>query len=528
LAVWWTLPVLSSIAAQPDSRLSIRDFGAQPGGKTLCTAAMQAAIDACAGRGGGTVGFPPGTWLCGTLVLKSKVALELDSGCTLLGSPDLRDYPPHVPKVRSYTDNYATQSLLVGEDLEGVVIRGNGTIDGNGAAFTSRTYRDRPYLIRLFRCRDVRVEGLRLQNSGMWMQHYMACDRVTVRGLTVWNHVNRNNDGIDIDGCHDVHISGCTIDSDDDALCLKSTFDRKCENVTISDCVLSSHCNALKMGTESHGGFRNIVVNNCTIASSKAEKAIFGSRRGSSGISLEIVDGGEMEGVLINNVAVRGVEAPLFVRLGNRARKFSPDAPVPGVGTLRDVVLSNITATGAGKTGSSITGVPGHPVEGVSLIDVKLRYEGGGARDDAARPIAEKESAYPECTMFGVLPSYGLYCRHVRALKLTRVQCETTSPDLRHAVVAEDVQDLAIDGLDAQFSPGGAQPLRLTQTRGVLIRGCRPSVHGAAFLLLQGGSTADIALVGNDFRRVAKVAELADQVSREALSVSDSVSPRAK
>ena len=359
-----------------ESLHDIRDFGAKPGGETLCTTAIQKAVDRCAADGGGTVYFPPGTWLSGTIELKSHVTLRLEAGAVLKGSPKGDDYPEALPKIRSYTDNYVRQALLRGEDLDDVTITGRGTIDGNGDRFFWKDYKGRPYLIRLVGCRDVLVENVRLQNSAMWMQHYLACDRVRIRGLTVFNHVAYNNDGLDIDGCRDVTISDCVIDSDDDALCLKSTLDRACENVVITNCVLRSHCNALKCGTESNGGFKNITVTNCTIESPKHTKNIDGEQRGQAGIVLLIVDGGTLERVTISNITIDGVHVPIFLRLGDRARPFVEGGPKPPPGMLRNVILSNITATNAGAIGCSIMGLPGHRVEDVLLSNIKLDVRG--------------------------------------------------------------------------------------------------------------------------------------------------------
>jgi polygalacturonase len=440
VAFCW-LSIVSPLAAQ-ESPVNVRDLGAVPDGKTLCTAAIQQAIDRCSESGGGTVNLPPGTWLSGTLFLKNNVTLYLEAGSTLLGSADPKDYPENIVKTRSYTDNYVKQSLIAGENVQNVAIRGRGTIDGQGAKFRFRDngYHRRPYLIRLVGCRDVLIEDVFLRNSAMWMQHYLACDRVRIRGIRVSNHVNANNDGIDIDGCHDVLVSDCIIDSDDDAICLKATSPRSNENVTVTNCVLSSLCNALKMGTESTGGCKNLTITNCAIHKPRP------SERGIAGIALEIVDGGDLDRVTISNITIDGYLSPIFLRLGNRARPYTNGAPRRPVGTFRNVILSNIVATDASKIGCPIAGIPGHRIENVTLSNIRCQFEGGGTAADARRKIEEKEDAYPECAMFGKLPAYGLYCRHAKGLRLLNVQLAPSLPDGRPAMVFDDVEDVLVDG----------------------------------------------------------------------------------
>jgi len=420
---------------------SVRDHGARGDGRALDTAAIQAAIDA----GPGTVVFPAGTYLSGTIRLRSGVALELDTGATLLGSTDPADYPDATPAHRSYTDTYVHQALIYADGERGIAIQGHGTIDGQGGAesFRRKPYRQRPYVIRIVSCEDVRIEGVTLRNSPMWMQHYLACDNVRIRGIRVFNHVNANNDMLDIDGCRNVIVSDCIGDSSDDAITLKSTSDRPCENVAISNCAVFSECNGIKFGTESNGGFRNIAVSNCTVGLQRDEPGYFGQRKGLAGIALMIVDGGTMDQVTISNIAIRDMRVPIFLRLGNRARPFKEGMEKPGIGSVRNIFISNVVATAVEPIGCSITGLPGHPIENVTLSDVRLTFPGGVKAEEIPESVPEKPEAYPESTMFGkVLPAYGFYCRHVRGLTFRNVQVATAMPDARPAFVYEDVDDL--------------------------------------------------------------------------------------
>ncbi|MCX7043991.1 MAG: glycoside hydrolase family 28 protein [Candidatus Sumerlaeota bacterium] len=508
---------LASSAAAENAPFNVRNYGAAGDGKTLDTAAIQKAVDACAASSGGAVILPAGRYLSGTIRLKSHVALQLDDGAILLGSPSLEDYPETSSSVRSYTDNYVRQSLIAGENLERVAIRGRGVIDGQGQLFRRKEYLTRPYVIRLVKCEDVLIEGVTLLNSPMWMQHYLACDRVRIQGIRVWNHASYNNDGLDIDGCHDVRISDCDFDSDDDALCLKSTLDRACENVVITNCRISSHCNAIKTGTESNGGFKNIVISNCAISSPARSKATYGAQRGYCGVALEIVDGGTLENVTISNIAIRGVGVPFFMRLGNRARPFVKNGPKPPVGVFRNVIVADIVATEVSSMGCSITGVPGHPIENVSIHDVRLSFDGGGRLEEASRKPPEKEASYPESGMFGALPAWGFYCRHVKDISFSNVSLRTAAPDLRHAIVGDDARDLRIEGMDASVSAGAAPLIRLCQVENAAISSCLPLGKIATFLKLEGERTSRIFLGPNIAAGAEQLTECAPEVSKQAI-----------
>jgi polygalacturonase len=294
----------------------------------------------------------------------------------------------------------------------------------------------------------------------MWVQHYLACDDVHISGITVRSYVNANNDGIDIDSCNRVIISDCNIGSGDDAIVLKSTSARPCKNVVVNNCVLSSRCNALKMGTESNGGFENIVITGCSIYDTRL-----------AGVALEIVDGGTMDGIVVSNITMNKIGAPIFLRLGNRARPFKKDMKKPGIGIMRNITISNIEATGANTTGCAISGLPEAKIENVTLSNIRLSFAGGGTNEDASRAVPEKPEAYPEYSMFGRLPAYGLYCRHVKGLKLLNVQLQLAKSDQRHGIVFEDVEDALIDGLVAPRSAGANSIVRLTGVKKVFIRG---------------------------------------------------------
>lgn len=440
--------ILSSLSSGAEQVFDIREEGAVGDGETLSTAAIQKTIDRCAAAGGGTVYFPRGTWLSGTIELRSHVALSLEAGSRLLGSPNLRDYPERISRVPTYTSKYTARSLIYAAGVEDVAIRGRGTIDGNAPRFPFSGRMRRPFGIRMIECRGVLVEGISLCRSAMWMQLYLACERVRIHGISVYNHVNINNDGLDIDGCRNVVVSDCIIDSDDDAIVLKSTGDRRCENVTITNCILSSHCAALKTGTESSGGFRNITISNCAVfapAGTRLGKdpslAIY--RRGGTGIALGLYDGATLENVTVSNVTLDGVRTPISVHLVDRGRMYRDDLPKPAPGILRNVILSNIVATDA-RTGISVAGIPQRLIENVQMSNIHVTLAEG-----------EGEEAS------------GLNLHDVAGLKLRDVTIRADRSQLDNT--ASNVKRLLIDGLDVQLSGGARPAIKLRNCPGAVI-----------------------------------------------------------
>ena len=435
---------------------NIMNYGAKSDTTKLSTAALQQAIDDCSKAGGGRVVVPAGIYKIGTVVLKNDVHLYLEQGATLYGSTDLKDYLPMKSDYVSLRTHTTTIQLIYADMVKNVVISGLGTIDGRGRAFKKLSWNDegitRPHLLRFIQSEDITVKDITLKNSGCWMQHYLACNRLCIDGIKVFNRNNYNNDALDIDGCHDVIVKGVMADSDDDGITLKSTSPRLCENVRISDCVVSSHCNAVKLGTETNGGFRNINISGIVVKpSSDQNEKFFGQWIGSSAISLEIVDGGVLENVNVSDFTVEGTESPIFIRLGNRGRGYLSGGanmetivPIDHVGRIDGVHLDNIQIRNAGTMGCSITGLPDYPVRHVSLSNISLHHKGGVKAEQLAEiydSIAdEKEKAYPEATMWGNLPAKGFFVRHARNVNFENVRIMTDEPDVRPDFVEIDTE----------------------------------------------------------------------------------------
>lgn len=439
---------------------SILDYGAKKDTAVLSTDAFNKAIAACHKAGGGRVVVPPGIYKSGTIYLKSNVNLHFEQGATLYASVDSRDFPGASKTFyNSYQDHYGWYSLILGEEVENVSITGYGTIEGNGnrqrrdpKTFPKGVKDGRPRNLLFISCKNVTVEGISLRNAGFWNQHYYNCEDVVVNNIKVYNHGSKNNDGLDIDACRRFVLSNSIIDSDDDGIVLKSSDTSLSRDIVITNCIVSSFANAIKMGTETTGGFQNITISNCVIKPSRStSKPAFNTpRHGITGISLEMVDGGLMNGISISNIVIQGTDCALYVRLATRNRKHTPSAPDPPVGRMKNVQLSNILAYNTGNYASSITGVPNARIENIYLNNIRLFNQGGvqpGAYIPDLAGVKESENGYPQPTVWGNLPCYGLFVRHVKDIEIANCTFKSEQSDPRPAVIVAAVDHLVVNGL---------------------------------------------------------------------------------
>jgi polygalacturonase len=488
----------------------VRAFGAKGDGQTLDTAAINRAIETAAANGGGTVRFPAGSYLSLSIRLKSNIALYLDQGATIVaadpkevnaGSKDSYDPPEPNPwdMYQDFGHSHWQNSLIWGIGLENVSIIGPGMINGKG--LTRRSPRPRRPLqtgdtptslgggqptaqvqsplgendnpavmnglgnkaISLKLCRNVLLRDFSILNGGHFALLATGVDNLTIDNVKV----DTNRDGFDIDSCRNVRISNCSVNSpNDDAIVLKSSFAlgyaRATENVTITNCLVSGYdigslldgsykrnvkeapdhdgpTGRLKFGTESNGGFKNITISNI----------VFDHCRG---LALETVDGGDLENITINNLTMRDiVTAPIFLRLGSRMRGPA-GAPVA---RLRRVQISNVVVYNADpRYASIIGGIPGHNIEDVKLSNFRIFYQGGGTAAQAALEPPEKEVNYPEPSMFGEIPAYGFFIRHVNGIEFNNVEVSYAGEDKRPAFVLKDVNGADFFHVKAQVASG--------------------------------------------------------------------------
>lgn len=444
--------------------IDVTQHEVSPDGATLNTATLQKLLDQLGEAGGGTLVFPPGRYLTGGLVLRDHVHLHLEAGATLLGSANLDDYTHYNPSpVPFYEGIQGVRALIFAHKVRNIRLSGDGTIDGQGPLLARRSPGVRaamPRGIWFAECEDVAVEGLRLRCSGFWMQHYLKCTRLRLRGLDVYNHGSCNNDGCDIDCCRDVIVSDCNMDSHDDALCLKSGNDLPTENVVITNCITRTHCNHLKTGTESNGGFRNITVSNLQMVPSMVLKTHVGTEgadwRGACGIALGCVDGGMLENISISHVQMDQVRVPFFIKLGDRGRGILGGKENPPVQFAQGIHLSHITARKASSTGCYIMGLPDAPLRSVGVEQCDLEFEGGGDDALAESIVPSRRDAYPSCDAFGSLPAFGIFLRDACDVRLTGLTLRTLSPEPRPALRWQRVRNLELNDIRELHRPSEA------------------------------------------------------------------------
>ena len=384
--------------------LNVRDHGAKGDRTANDQTAIQSAIDACARAGGGTVLFPQGDFVSGTLRLASGVTLHLEDGATLWGSTNRSDYPAGV------------SHLLVADNARRVSLTGRGVINGQAAGDYGNRWgvpakpAFRTGILLFTDCQDVSVSGVTILNSDAWTLHFKRCDGLTINDVTIRNNYRRlNSDGIDPNMCRNVRIARCRISAGDDCIVLKTTEARPCENVFVSDCVLESASSALKLGTESHGDFRNIRFVNCVISNSP------------TGIGFYLKDGATMENVVASNIVIkssadtRRVVTPVFMDIERRHADSK-------IGWIRDINFERLDITSG--SGVLVQGMPERPIQRLRFRDVRLRVPRADDYASRSKPVGGRRTTRDERdTLFAREPSY-FTVAHVRELAVENLRVE--------------------------------------------------------------------------------------------------------
>lgn len=403
------------------------------------TAALRKALKQIDRARGGTLRLLPGLHLSASLEFPSGLRLEICEGAILKALPEVVAMQAVPSPIPSRMDVVPWKTFLYAVNANNITLCGHGTIDGSGDAYCFQdgieNSPERPYGFHCIGSKRIRVENIHFKNSGFWMQRYFACQDVQISGITVYNHANKNNDGLDIDSSQNVVIENCRIDSSDDALCIKSEGKLPARNIRVENCTLSTHASAFKLGTGSVGGFEDITANDLRIIPSEAKEMRhpLGLSSGLSGIDLATVDGGAMRHVRIENVEMEGLQNPIFIRLGQRSSRSvalqgygdgedalqgvaaSANDTEEGVGSIEDIYLHNIRGHDLGPYPIILCGVPAKPLRNIRLEKIDLVFARPGKTEDLNTPKDWNDRGYPMAPMFGTaLPAYGLFTRHAQ------------------------------------------------------------------------------------------------------------------
>lgn len=387
--------------------------GARGNGRKMNTRVINRTIDKLAKNGGGTLYFPAGTYLTGSIHMKSNITLDLDAGATLLFSDDFEDYLPFVEMRYEGVVMKSFQPLIYAVDAENITIKGEGKLDGQGKKWWDEFFRVmidlrdngvrdinpyqpmwdkandvealyattnsdyvntlqrrffRPSFIQPIRCKNVRIEGVTIVNSPFWTVNPEFCENVKVMGVTINNPDSPNTDGINPSSCKNVHISDCHISVGDDCITIKSGRDLQgrqyavpCENITITNCTMLSGHGGVVIGSEMSGSVRNVVISNCVFD---------GTDRG---IRLKSTRGrgGVVENIRVSNIVMRNIQREAIIF--NLKYSNMPEEPVSDrTPIFRNIHISGLTAVDV-KTPIVIRGLEESPITDISLTDINIQ-----------------------------------------------------------------------------------------------------------------------------------------------------------
>jgi len=492
---------------------NIISFGAKGDGIQSDTEAIQNAVSECCRSGGGTVLFPNGTYLTGTITLGDNVELYLAPNAVILGSKDLSDY--RVSEPSPLTPDISWESIFFAKNVKNIKITGSGMIDGQGECFEcgseafsiddNNRRKDsrpkiRPSLVYFKDCKDIQLNGIKLHNAAQFATLFENCSDLKFDMIHIKNRSNQNTDGLHFFDCNDIFISSCKFDCGDDAI----VMNRSAERCVITNCIISSRWSGIRLGPFSKGKIRNFTVSNCIIHDTYG-----------SAIKLQMGEGGIMENLLFQNIVMDNVTGPISIRLAHfsgwqvkNEGEFSP-------GILKNVSFNNIFARiaenalplphevqpfpGELRSCINIAGIPENMIEAVSFSNIHAIFHGGGTADEAKRnDIPEMDYRYPEYYIFGTLPAYGLYARHVRGLVIDNVRFELEKPDLRYGILCDDVEDLELSDVKIMGSKEAEALIKLINVRKAFIKGCRSLNKVKSFIKLEGSDCEHIVCDNDD------------------------------
>ena len=401
LLVLMILPAWLFRAESQTAWTNIFCHGADPTGNIKCTAVINHLIDSLAGRGGGTLFFPSGTFLTGPIIMKSNITLYINAGSTIKFSDDFDDYLPMVQSRWEDVRLKNFKSQIYAYKCENIAIRGGGHLEGmgqkwwdfmrnvssnqpvnnkwqevfkkenaellaNNAYISSKNNFLRPPMITTYECKNVLIEGISFSNPPFWTIMPAFTDNITITGITIENPGNSpNTDGIDPSSCRNVHISNCHISVGDDCIVIKSGRDedgreanRPTENVTITNCTMLKGHGGVVIGSEMSGGIKKVVISNCVFDGTDIGIRIK-TMRGRGGVVEDIL----VSNVIMNNIVNEGVLITL------RYQKTETEPLSIRTPAVNNIHLSGINIRGAQRP-VAIYGLEERDVTGITFSDI--------------------------------------------------------------------------------------------------------------------------------------------------------------
>lgn len=509
---------------------NIRNYGAKGDGKTIDTAALQAAIDACNKDGGGIVLVPAGTFVIGTTELKSNVTLYIAPDGTLLGSADGKQYHAvdAIPLSGDTTLRDGNWALLFAVKQKNIRVEGPGTINGQGAQFRSPQRGvmapsglrgpQRPYFVLLYQCEDVTMRNLSLIDCAFHCIRPVESKRLHMENIYIHSRVNSNNDGFHFISCEYATVSNCVVLCGDDACAMFGS----CRNFTITNCFFSTRWSVFRFGG-GHAG--NIAVSNCVLSVVDGCPFKFQGDPGSL-----------FENMSFSDIVLDQVTGPISISVGATKSRSGQEFP-PVV--VRDLSFSHIHGTvttspaetlpestlhvglrpGEAHSAIVLNAINGCIIENIAFSDVHITFGGGGTAEEGAQH--EVPQRFGEYFELGPIPAYGLYARNARGITLSNVRFQTATPDLRPAVVLDHAEDVAFNGFSVQGNLQAESVIRLTDCKQVMLSATRVLTPSPAFLSVEGAQNENIIVDGGDLSKASSPAIFKSGASANAVKLNN-------
>ena len=413
---------------------NVKDFCAVGDGITYDTDEIQNAIDA-ASRNNGKVFFPSGTYLIGTIYLKSNIKIELSDQAVLIGATDIRYYGNDTHYNRYDNETFLDKCLIYAEDCENITITG-GTIDGNGSYFYEEGKKDvvHPMLFRFLRCQNIRVEGIQINMPAGWSMAFLECDYVWANKVKIISR-HLNGDGLDFDSCRNVFVSECYLDTSDDCLCIQNSVSKRPSyNITVRSCVMKSYWAAIRIGLLNNGDIENVIISDCIFEDVAC-----------SGFKIQATECGSIRNIIMNNIIMRNVSRPIFVTSNFcQMGKFKLDNKdgSKGINGLRfnNIYIDNSNLQNCeGTEGLFIVGTPERRIKNIGLVNLYLISPGRAVAENIPSELGENR---PEYYNIGNNPASGLFIRHLDELYMERVEIQSLTEDAREQIVMDDVKNI--------------------------------------------------------------------------------------